>query len=102
LNRVTKGLKETLCKSVEDDKEASETPAGSGAEASKKTAKNNQKASKKTAKDDKEPSKIKKWRRAADFFTCDGTEAEFGAGNLSLSVGVLNPGHQVCISTICG
>jgi hypothetical protein len=112
LNRVTKGLKEILCKTVEDGKEASEKPAGSGKEASKRTAKKNKKASEITAEDGKEASEItandgkeapkkKKWRTAG-FFTCNGTEAEFGAGSLSLSVGTLNPGHRVCISTICG
>jgi hypothetical protein len=84
LNRVTKGLKEILCSTVEYEKEADEKPAESGKEASKKTA-----------EDDKEGSKKRKWRTLGNF-TCEGEDAEFGAGCLSLSVGTLNPGHWVC------
>ena len=83
MNRVTKGLKEILCSTVEYDKEANENPAESGKEASQKTA-----------EDEKEGSKKKKWRTIGNF-TCDGEDAEFGAGCLSLSVGTLNPGHRV-------
>lgn len=97
MNRVTKGLKETLCNTVKDDKKESK---------SEKPAQNNKKASKKTAKDDEErkeeTSQKKNWRTTTGSFTCNGAKAEFGAGNLSLSVGTLNPGHLVCISTICG
>jgi hypothetical protein len=35
-----------------------------------------------------------------DGFTCDGAEAIFGAGKLSLSVGKFLPGQQVCMLII--
>jgi hypothetical protein len=46
-----------------------------------------------------EPKKKKSWR--LEGFTIDGEQAMFGAGKLSLSIGKLNPGFQVCIPTIC-
>ena len=46
-----------------------------------------------------EDAKKPNWR--LEGFTCNGEEAIFGAGKLSLSIGKFNPGKQVRIPTIC-